>query len=99
MVNDYYVKDNSPTNMARSESLFISCKTFKTDLTKEEFRRNIDLAVRITSEFADKNKKVKVVEPIKTSDNPPCQRCGGTFFLRTGTCHVCQTCAESQGCS
>ena len=38
-------------------------------------------------------------EPIETSDHPPCGDCGGTFFLRTGTCHVCQTCGASQGCS
>jgi hypothetical protein len=38
-------------------------------------------------------------EPIATADHPPCGSCGGTFFLRTGTCHVCQTCGTSQGCS
>lgn len=37
--------------------------------------------------------------PVETSDHPPCGDCGGTFFLRTGTCHVCQTCGASQGCS
>jgi len=36
---------------------------------------------------------------VKTSDHQPCGDCGGTFFLRTGTCHVCQTCGQSQGCS
>lgn len=40
-----------------------------------------------------------VVEPVKTHDHPPCQDCGGVTFLRTGTCHVCQTCGASQGCS
>lgn len=29
----------------------------------------------------------------------PCNLCGGSEFLRTGTCYVCQTCGESQGCS
>ena len=43
-------------------------------------------------------------EPVKpksvaTSDAPPCNGCGGTQFLRTGTCHVCMTCGASQGCS
>ena len=42
---------------------------------------------------------VKETEPIKTSDHQPCADCGGIFFLRTGTCHVCQTCGASQGCS
>lgn len=39
------------------------------------------------------------VEPVATCDHPPCGACGGSFFLRTGTCHVCQTCGTSQGCS
>lgn len=42
---------------------------------------------------------MKTGEPTVTSDHPPCGACGGTFFLRTGTCHVCQTCGTSQGCS
>ncbi|MFH2132273.1 MAG: hypothetical protein ABIK68_17990 [bacterium] len=42
---------------------------------------------------------LKTSEPSVTSDHPPCGACGGTFFLRTGTCHVCQTCGTSQGCS
>lgn len=42
---------------------------------------------------------MKTNEPTVTSDHPPCSNCGGTFFLRTGTCHVCQTCGTSQGCS
>lgn len=47
----------------------------------------------------------KIVEPevakpdeLNTSQTP-CQECGGVIFLRTGTCHVCQTCGASQGCS
>ena len=30
---------------------------------------------------------------------PPCSQCGGTTFQQTGTCYICQTCFESQGCS
>jgi len=41
----------------------------------------------------------KEPEPVATSDHQPCIECGGSFFLRTGTCHVCQTCGSSQGCS
>lgn len=41
----------------------------------------------------------ETIEPVPTGDHPPCSSCGGTFFLRTGTCHVCQTCGTSQGCS
>lgn len=43
--------------------------------------------------------KHQIIEPTKTSDHQPCGECGGIFFLRTGTCHVCQTCGASQGCS
>lgn len=32
-------------------------------------------------------------------DLAPCSDCGGLNFLRTGNCHVCTTCGESQGCS
>lgn len=38
-------------------------------------------------------------QPVETGDHQPCFDCGGTIFLRTGTCHVCQTCGASQGCS
>ena len=41
----------------------------------------------------------KEAESVQTSDHQPCGECGGSFFLRTGTCHVCQTCGASQGCS
>ena len=32
-------------------------------------------------------------------DSAPCSDCGNTVFIRTGTCHVCQICGASQGCS
>ncbi len=35
----------------------------------------------------------------RTSDHHPCGECGGSDFLRTGTCYVCITCGASQGCS
>lgn len=41
-----------------------------------------------------------VVEPVKVEgDTTPCSECGSIFLLRTGTCHVCQVCGASQGCS
>lgn len=33
------------------------------------------------------------------TDGAPCQECGDTQFLRTGTCHTCLTCGTSAGCS
>ena len=29
----------------------------------------------------------------------PCKGCGNIKFHRTGTCHVCVICGDSQGCS
>ena len=103
----YDISENKSTTMARSKELFVSCKAsnrLKDELTESQFRRNVDLAWMITTEFAakhpeQKTSEPKVIEPVMTSDHPPCQDCGGIFFLRTGTCHVCQTCGESQGCS
>jgi hypothetical protein len=44
-------------------------------------------------------KPPKEPEAVKTCDHQPCQDCGNTFFKRTGTCHVCEICGASQGCS
>jgi ribonucleoside-diphosphate reductase alpha chain len=33
-----------------------------------------------------------------TTDAPPCTNCGGITF-RNGSCHLCQTCGTSSGCS
>lgn len=35
----------------------------------------------------------------EASSLPPCGTCGGIEFIRTGTCHACAVCGESQGCS
>ena len=34
-----------------------------------------------------------------TVDGAPCQECGNTEFMRTGTCQTCLTCGTSAGCS
>lgn len=100
MVNDYYVEDNSSTVMAKSKSLFISCKTFNNELTEVEFRRNLDFAWRFIHEYkGGKSKKVnKATEVSKVVDHEPCE-CGSTFFIQTGTCFCCQLCGSSGGCS
>lgn len=42
----------------------------------------------------------RVSKVVKISGElPPCPICGSMNFLRTGNCHVCATCGESQGCS
>jgi hypothetical protein len=97
LVNDYDIKDNSITSMANSEALFNACLSKKPQLTKQQFRQNLDTAQRIILEY--QKKQILEPETVITSDLPPCPDCGGTFFLRTGTCHACQTCGASQGCS
>lgn len=63
-------------------------------------KNNATVSQLETAHAAQKSRPVmKTSEPTATSDHPPCSCCGGTFFLRTGTCHVCQTCGTSQGCS
>jgi len=39
------------------------------------------------------------IEVKEVSGETPCSGCGGSNFLRTGTCHVCIGCGASQGCS
>jgi len=43
--------------------------------------------------------KPREVAKLSTGDLPPCSQCGSVVFLKTGTCHVCQVCGSSQGCS
>lgn len=99
MVRTYSPEDNSSTEMAQSKSLFISCKTFKNDLTEEAFRRTVDLAFRITGDFKSKKANTAVEIKSKVVDHDPCSDCGSTFFIQTGTCFCCQLCGASAGCS
>ena len=43
-------------------------------------------------------KQSKEVKPVMALDSPPCPRCG-TITVRNGSCHKCQNCGESLGCS
>ena len=45
-----------------------------------------------------KNKVTKPESKV-VSGLTPCSQCGSIDFLRTGTCHVCNECGSSQGCS
>ena len=91
----YDLSNSTSTKMAKSQSLFTSCKTFNNDLTETQFRQNIDLAFRITNEFKEKN---KAVEPEYTVDySNACPFCGGPIKI-SGTCWVCYAgCGESAG--
>lgn len=48
------------------------------------------------------NKIIMVINNNKQSQKPvdgtPCQDCGGSQFMRTGTCLTCLTCGNSAGC-
>lgn len=63
-----------------------------------------EIILRLISSAEKKTIPIKMAPKPKVvtesnSSLTPCQDCGGTIFLRTGTCHVCQTCGVSQGCS
>ena len=38
-------------------------------------------------------------ETLDKHGGDPCNECGSTELLKTGTCAVCVTCGTSQGCS
>lgn len=38
------------------------------------------------------------IESKEVGGETPCSECGGSDFLRTGTCHVCISCGASAGC-
>ena len=61
-------------------------------LTENEAREKIRFAY-------DKCEQFKKPDPVKSNDHQPCQDCGGSEFVRTGTCFACLTCGASQGCS
>jgi hypothetical protein len=85
------------------------------DLKKEYEIAQIELAIKELNKYHEKLglelitgyevlKKLKPTKPkedkgVETSDHEPCMDCGGTFFIRTGTCFACITCGASQGCS
>jgi len=76
--------------------------SYKTIIEDKDPVRKNSATVQVVKESQTLQKPrsaMKTNEPSVTSDHPPCSACGGTFFLRTGTCHVCQTCGTSQGCS
>ena len=56
-------------------------------------------SLTIIKESKENKKAAQYDEPETTHDHMPCADCGGTEFLRTGTCYVCITCGSSQGCS
>jgi hypothetical protein len=43
--------------------------------------------------------KVPVTRINVSSHLPPCDVCGSTDFIRTGSCHTCNQCAKTTGCS
>lgn len=69
------------------------------DLIRKGFSHDKIRKALITIERKMKEKSQTQLKQVLTSDHPPCAQCGGIYFLRTGTCHVCQTCGSSQGCS
>ena len=89
----YNIKKTSASELVKDERLINSIMTKKPELSQKEAREQIIKSWHIVESFVKKDK------PVFTSDHPPCHNCGSTNFQRTGTCHVCMTCFESQGCS
>jgi len=90
IVNSYKaILDSEPDEIGTIEESIKAIIKAEVD-ARDTFEENMDAATNPVSD---------TVEPVATCDHPPCGACGGTFFLRTGTCHVCQTCGTSQGCS
>lgn len=73
--------------------------SYKTIIDEEENVGKSQNQATVSRNMPITKPATKTNEPSVTSDHPPCGNCGGSFFLRTGTCHVCQTCGTSQGCS
>lgn len=73
---------------------FLQIKPTSNEPDEEEQKVTIPA---VQSEPAATNEKYD--KPQTTHDHVPCGDCGGTEFLRTGTCYVCITCGASQGCS
>ncbi|NQU63205.1 MAG: hypothetical protein HQ517_02820 [SAR324 cluster bacterium] len=89
-------------NFSEEQILRAIVNSYKTIIEDKAPGKKNSATVQVVKEAKtlQKNRPViKTGEPMVTSDHPPCSGCGGIFFLRTGTCHVCQTCGTSQGCS
>ncbi len=79
-----------------NEQILRAILNFYRCLIDEDYCNGVNIHKNVTKTVVQ---DLQSNQPIETSDHPPCGDCGGTFFLRTGTCHVCQTCGASQGCS
>lgn len=89
-------------NFSEEQILRAIVNSYKTIIEDRDSSKKISEMVknvRETKAVSTNRSVMNTSEPMVTSDHPPCSACGGTFFLRTGTCHVCQTCGTSQGCS
>lgn len=49
--------------------------------------------------YATHTGRDKTPKTVETSDHQPCNQCGSTDFVRTGTCFCCEVCGSSAGCS
>lgn len=68
------------------------------DLIAVHGDHKVKRALKVINGYRKANGKAEI-ELEETSDLEPCGTCGGTQFLKTGVCHVCQICGTSQGCS
>lgn len=95
------LKDGIPTLSETDIEMILHMNPMrKNTVTREAILRNLETLRRDWAEHQVSGNSGQLPDkPKVTFDLPPCPQCGGISFLRTGTCHVCQTCGSSQGCS
>lgn len=85
------VFDGDVAGIARSTVVALLAKGF----TEKTIDARLIQIEKLKKEMGKPKKDVTV----ESSDHEPCGTCGGTLFLRTGVCFVCQLCGSSAGCS
>jgi hypothetical protein len=99
-INDYTKMREILLAKGHSEDKIVEIMTTHTKKYEEFQKLGIKTKGSVSLACPDPKAVLKLEEkPVETSDHQPCGDCGGTNFLRTGTCHVCQTCGSSAGCS
>ncbi len=88
----YDISEYSITKMIEDKRLISELMRVEPTLTSREVKDKIIFAYEKCDGFVKP-------EPVKSYDHQPCCNCGGSSFIRTGTCFVCDLCGSSQGCS
>lgn len=90
----YNIKEHTLESLSDDERLISSLMTENPTWTKAEAVEKITFAYEKCDGYRSKKQK-----EVANVDHPPCWKCGSTQFIRSGTCHTCQVCSETSGCS